>query len=127
MDCYEAIATLTAAAMDTRHVRLGSDVYCLAYRNPGLLAKFLTTIDHLSNGRVECGLARRRSQGLRHPLPHDQPPREHARGVAQINGRARLTRKQWWNRDDVVISTLMPKRLVSAICVPGDQVGPTTI
>ncbi len=30
------------------------------------LAKFLTTIDHLSNGRVECGLARRRSQGLRH-------------------------------------------------------------
>ena len=26
------------------------------YRNPGLLAKSLTTIDHLSNGRVDCGL-----------------------------------------------------------------------
>ena len=56
MDCYEAIATLTAAAMDTRHIRLGSGVYCVAYRNPGLLAKSLTTIDHLSNGRVDCGL-----------------------------------------------------------------------
>ena len=56
MDCYEAIATLTAAAMDTRRVRLGSGVYCVAYRNPGLLAKSLTTIDHLSNGRVDCGL-----------------------------------------------------------------------
>ena len=56
MDCYEAIAILTAAAMDTRHVRLGSGVYCVAYRNPGLLAKSLTTIDHLSNGRVDCGL-----------------------------------------------------------------------
>jgi F420-dependent oxidoreductase-like protein len=56
MDCYEAIATLTAAAMDTTRVRLGSGVYCVAYRNPGLLAKSLTTIDHLSNGRVECGL-----------------------------------------------------------------------
>src|SRR2546427_8055889 len=56
MDCYEAIATLTAAAMDTTHVRLGSGVYCVAYRNPGLLAKSLTTIDHLSNGRVDCGL-----------------------------------------------------------------------
>ena len=56
MDCYEAIATLTAAAMDTQHVRLGSGVYCVAYRNPGLLAKSLTTIDHLSNGRVDCGL-----------------------------------------------------------------------
>ena len=56
MDCYEAIATLTAAAMDTKHVRLGSGVYCVAYRNPGLLAKSLTTIDHLSGGRVDCGL-----------------------------------------------------------------------
>src|SRR5437867_13452512 len=56
MACYEAIATLTAAAMDTAHVRLGSGVYCVAYRNPGLLAKSLTTIDHLSNGRVDCGL-----------------------------------------------------------------------
>ena len=56
MDCYEASATLTAAAMDTTHVRLGSGVYCVVYRNPGLLAKSLTTIDHLSHGRVECGL-----------------------------------------------------------------------
>src|SRR6202795_5203393 len=29
MDCYEAIATLTAAAMDTSKVRLGSGVYCV--------------------------------------------------------------------------------------------------
>ena len=56
LDCYEAIATLTAAAMDTRRIRLGSGVYCVAYRNPGLLAKSLTTIDHLSGGRVDCGL-----------------------------------------------------------------------
>ena len=56
MDCYEAIATLTAAAMDTKNIRLGSGVYCVVYRNPGLLAKSLTTIDHLSHGRVDCGL-----------------------------------------------------------------------
>jgi len=56
MDCYEAIATLTAAAMDTSKVRLGSGVYCVVYRNPGLLAKSLTTIDHISNGRLEVGL-----------------------------------------------------------------------
>jgi alkanesulfonate monooxygenase SsuD/methylene tetrahydromethanopterin reductase-like flavin-dependent oxidoreductase (luciferase family) len=56
MDCYEAIATLTAAAMDTARIRLGSGVYCVVYRNPALLAKSLTTIDHLSSGRVECGL-----------------------------------------------------------------------
>jgi alkanesulfonate monooxygenase SsuD/methylene tetrahydromethanopterin reductase-like flavin-dependent oxidoreductase (luciferase family) len=56
IDCYEAISTLTAAAVETRRVRLGALVYCVAYRNPGLHAKSLTTIDHLSNGRVDCGL-----------------------------------------------------------------------
>jgi len=55
-DCYEAISTLTAAALETRRVRLGALVYCVAYRNPGLHAKSLTTIDHLSGGRVDCGI-----------------------------------------------------------------------
>ena len=56
IDCYEAIASLSAAAMETRRVRLGALVYCVVYRNPGLHAKSLTTIDHLSGGRVDCGL-----------------------------------------------------------------------
>ena len=56
LDCYEAIATLTAAALETKRIRLGSMVYCVVYRNPGLLAKSLTTVDHLSGGRVECAL-----------------------------------------------------------------------
>ena len=55
-DCFESVAALTAAAMETRRVRLGCLVWCINYRNPGLLAKSLTTIDHLSGGRVECGL-----------------------------------------------------------------------
>jgi F420-dependent oxidoreductase-like protein len=55
-DCFEAVATLAAAATGTRRVRLGCLVFCVNYRNPGLLAKSLATIDHLSGGRVECGL-----------------------------------------------------------------------
>ena len=42
--------------METRRVRLGALVYCVAYRNPGLHAKSLTTIDHLSGGRVDCDI-----------------------------------------------------------------------
>src|SRR5215467_1717759 len=52
MDCYEAIATLPAASMATPTIRLGRGVYCVAYRIPGLPAQSLTTINHLSNGRV---------------------------------------------------------------------------
>jgi len=56
LDCFEAVATMAAAAVETRRVRIGSLVYCILYRNPGLLASALTSIDHLSGGRVECGI-----------------------------------------------------------------------
>jgi len=56
LDCFEAVTTMTAAALETTRVRIGSLVYCINYRNPGVLAAALTTVDHLSNGRLECGI-----------------------------------------------------------------------
>jgi len=47
---------LTAAAAETTRVRVGCLVFSIAYRNPGLLAKSLTAIDHVSNGRAQCGI-----------------------------------------------------------------------
>jgi len=55
-DCLESIVTLTAAAAETTRVRVGCLVFSIAYRNPGLLAKSVTAIDHVSGGRVECGI-----------------------------------------------------------------------
>jgi F420-dependent oxidoreductase-like protein len=55
-DCFEAISTMTAIALDTTRVRVGSLVICVNYRNPGVLAKAICTIDHLSGGRVELGM-----------------------------------------------------------------------
>jgi alkanesulfonate monooxygenase SsuD/methylene tetrahydromethanopterin reductase-like flavin-dependent oxidoreductase (luciferase family) len=54
--CFEAVSTMAAAATDTSRVRIGCLVFCVNYRNPGLLAKCLCTIDHLSGGRAECGI-----------------------------------------------------------------------
>jgi alkanesulfonate monooxygenase SsuD/methylene tetrahydromethanopterin reductase-like flavin-dependent oxidoreductase (luciferase family) len=56
MDCFEGTTIMTAAALETKRLRIGSLVYCINYRNPGVLAAALTTIDHLSGGRVECGI-----------------------------------------------------------------------
>ena len=88
MDCYEAIATLTAAAMDTSEIRLGSGVYCVVYRNPGLLAKSLTTIDHLSNGRVDCGLGAGwhdvEAKAFGYPFPTIGPREDMLEEYAQI-------------------------------------------
>ena len=56
IDCFECFTTLTAAAVETTRVRLGTLVACINYRNPGLLAKIFTSIDHLSHGRAEVGI-----------------------------------------------------------------------
>lgn len=37
-------------------MRVGCLVFSVAFRSPGLLAKSVTTIDHIANGRVECGI-----------------------------------------------------------------------
>ncbi|MDE0063179.1 MAG: TIGR03560 family F420-dependent LLM class oxidoreductase [Gammaproteobacteria bacterium] len=53
---FEALATLGALAAETRHARIGCLVFYIGYRNPALLAKAATTLDHISGGRFELGL-----------------------------------------------------------------------
>ena len=53
---FEALTTLGALAAETTHARIGCLVFYVGYRNPALLAKAATTLDHLSGGRFELGL-----------------------------------------------------------------------
>ena len=53
---FEALATLGALAAETRRARIGCLVFYVGYRNPALLAKAATTLDHISSGRFELGL-----------------------------------------------------------------------
>src|SRR6187551_3104845 len=63
-------------------------VYCVVYRNPGLLAKSLTTIDHLSNGRVDCGLGAGwhdvEAKAFGYPFPTIGPREDMLEEYAQI-------------------------------------------
>ena len=52
----EPVAVLAAVAMCTEHARIGASVFILGHRNPLVMAKMLTTIDTLSNGRLICGV-----------------------------------------------------------------------
>jgi len=54
--CFEGVAAMTALAATTNRVRVGCLMFCILFRNPGLLAKSMVTIDHLSQGRVELGV-----------------------------------------------------------------------
>lgn len=52
----EPVTVLAAAAVCTTRARLGSSVFILGHRHPVVMAKLLTSIDALSNGRLICGV-----------------------------------------------------------------------
>src|SRR5437764_13511643 len=52
----EPAALLAAAAVCTTRARLGSSVFILGHRHPVVMAKMLTTIDALPEGRLIVGL-----------------------------------------------------------------------
>ncbi len=53
---FECYSMLSALAQHTERVRLSALVTGNTYRNPTLLAKILTTLDHVSGGRATLGI-----------------------------------------------------------------------
>lgn len=54
--CMDGWTLLGALAAATKRVRLGLMVGCNGYRHPAVLAKIATTVDRVSNGRLDMGL-----------------------------------------------------------------------
>lgn len=55
--CHDPIVQLSAAAMVTQRIRLGSMVLAVPMRRPWRIASESLALDHLSNGRLTLGLA----------------------------------------------------------------------
>src|SRR3989337_233231 len=53
---FEAYTLLSAVAAITTKLRVGQVVTCNSYRLPSLLAKMSSTLDAISNGRLEFGI-----------------------------------------------------------------------
>jgi F420-dependent oxidoreductase-like protein len=53
---FECYTLITTAAAITKRIKIGQIVMCNSYRHPSLLAKMLSTLDVISNGRVELGI-----------------------------------------------------------------------
>lgn len=53
---FECFILLSATATITKSIKIGQVVTCNSYRNPALLAKMVSTLDVISNGRMELGI-----------------------------------------------------------------------
>jgi F420-dependent oxidoreductase-like protein len=53
---HETTALMAALAASTQRVRISTLTLCNGFRHPAVLAKTLTTVDHISGGRLELGL-----------------------------------------------------------------------
>ena len=53
---FEPLMILANAAANTKKIKLGTGVLMLPYRDPTVLAKQVSTLDHLSSGRLLLGI-----------------------------------------------------------------------
>lgn len=65
--CFDGLTLLSAMAAHTTRIRCGVIVVGVTYRHPAILANIATTIDHVSDGRLELGLG-----AAWYQLEHDQ-------------------------------------------------------
>src|SRR4051794_13430306 len=97
MDMLEAYTTLGFLAARTSKVELVSWVTAVVYREPGLLAKLVSTLDVLSGGRAWLGIGaawnEHEARGLGLPFPPTAERFERLEEALQIC-------LQMWSEDD---------------------------
>jgi alkanesulfonate monooxygenase SsuD/methylene tetrahydromethanopterin reductase-like flavin-dependent oxidoreductase (luciferase family) len=70
----ELYTTLSALAARTTHIKLGALVGAALFRNPALLAKTVTSLDVISNGRAIFGIGSGSHEGEHHAYGYEFPP-----------------------------------------------------
>ncbi|MHB8513660.1 MAG: LLM class F420-dependent oxidoreductase [Actinomycetota bacterium] len=85
---FEAYTLLGALAARTSKIRLGALVTGVTYRNPGMLAKIVTTLDVISKGRAILGIGAAwydvEHKGLGFDFPSDKERLERLEEAVQI-------------------------------------------
>lgn len=111
---FEAYTLLSAIAGITTKLRIGQVVTCNSYRQPSLLAKMTTTLDAISNGRLEFGIGagwfeyEYNSYGYKFESPSAR--------IEQLDESITIIKKMWKNEK----STFKGKHycIKNAICNP---------
>lgn len=95
----ECFTSVTALLMLTEKIVIGPHVFCNTFRNPGLLAKMITTLDEFSRGRVilSIGGGWFKEESVSYGYPWDD---DHDTRLEQVREAIQII-KALWARDTV--------------------------
>ena len=100
-NAMDAWAILSGLADRTTRIRLGTMVSPATFRHPSVLANMASTVDHISNGRVELGLGAGWYEAEHRAFGFDFPPP--ATRFTVLEEQAEIIHRQW-TEDDVSFS-----------------------
>ncbi|WP_265108636.1 LLM class flavin-dependent oxidoreductase [Halosolutus halophilus] len=114
---HECWTTLAAIAEATDRVRVGTLVTSQSYRHPALLAKMATTVDHVSDGRLDLGLGAGwyADEYERFGYEFRDPPAERIRRLAET---IVILRGLWTNETYSHEGEYLDVDLADAFCEP---------
>jgi len=89
----ETWTVLSALASSTRKIRLGTYVLCNQFRHPSLLARMASTLDNISEGRLELGIGAGWNKDEHIAFGFDWG--KHATRVERLRETAEIIKKLW--------------------------------
>ena len=92
-ECYVLLSAILAV---TKRLRIGQTVTCNPYRNPALLAKMISTMDVISNGRMELGIGAGWYEKEFRSYGYDFPP--NIDRIRQLDEALYIIRSMWTKR-----------------------------
>ena len=111
---FECFTLLSATATITNKIRIGQIVTCNSYRNPALLAKMLSTLDVISNGRTELGIGAGWYEKEYSAYGYDFP--SHVIRIRQLDESISIIKELWTRRSATFSSRYYVVK--DAICNP---------
>ncbi len=95
----ECFTSVTALLMLTKTIIIGPHVFCNTFRNPGLLAKMITTLDEFSKGRIilSIGGGWFKEEAVSYGYPWDD---DHDTRLEQVKEATQII-KALWTQDSV--------------------------
>lgn len=89
----ESWSTIAALSRDVKKIKLGTLVTCNSYRYPSVLAKIVSTVDNISNGRVHfmIGAGWYKQEYLGYGIPFETPRKR----ILKLREAIMILKKMW--------------------------------